>query len=139
MKQKLLYTLAFLFVSLLTFADGKTTYEYDGNNRLTKVTYGNGMTVTYNYDALGNRTSKKISGGLILGDANGDGSVTITDAVGIVNYILGNPSANFNEAAADVNSDGNITITDAVGVVNIILNNGSSGAPAMNAPIVDKK
>ena len=47
--------------------------------------------------------------------------VTITDAVGIVNYILGNPSAGFDERAADVNGDGSITITDAVGVVNIIL------------------
>ena len=58
----------------------------------------------------------------IKGDANGDGKVTITDAVAIVNYILGNPSGNFNINAADVSGDGNITITDAVGVVNIILN-----------------
>ncbi len=57
----------------------------------------------------------------VTGDANGDGQVTITDAVAIVNSILGNSSAGFNEAAADVNGDGNITITDAVGVVNIIL------------------
>ena len=67
------------------------------------------------------------------GDANGDGEVTITDAVGIVNYILGNPSGSFNESAADVNGDGKITITDAVGVVNIILNNGAA-APAMDTP-----
>lgn len=59
------------------------------------------------------------------GDANADKKVTITDAVGIVNKILGNPSSGFNEAAADVNGDKQITITDAVGVVNIILNNGS--------------
>ena len=59
---------------------------------------------------------------LIPGDANGDGAVTITDAVAIVNYILGNPSAEFVKKAADVSGDGNITITDAVGVVNIILN-----------------
>ena len=59
---------------------------------------------------------------IIKGDANGDGKVTITDAVAIVNYILGNPSDNFNINAADVSGDGNITITDAVGVVNIILN-----------------
>ena len=73
--------------------------------------------------------------GLSKGDANGDGKVTITDAVGIVNYILGNPSDNFNEIAADVNGDGNITITDAVGVVNIILNNGGgSSAPKMDVP-----
>lgn len=59
---------------------------------------------------------------VILGDANNDGKVSITDAVGIVNCILGNPSEVFNKNAADVNGDGKITITDAVGVVNIILN-----------------
>ena len=58
---------------------------------------------------------------VLTGDVNNDGGVTITDAVGIVNYILGNPAAGFNEDAADVNGDGEITITDAVGVVNIIL------------------
>lgn len=63
---------------------------------------------------------------LIMGDVNGDGKVTITDAVGIVNYLLNNPAANFNELAADMNGDGSITITDAVGVVNKILQDGSS-------------
>lgn len=71
----------------------------------------------------------------IKGDANGDGKVTITDAVGIVNKILGNPSTQFHEPAADVNHDYEITITDAVGVVNIILNDiGEALAPAMETP-----
>ena len=52
----------------------------------------------------------------IEGDANGDGEVAFTDAVAIVNYILGNPSEKFNEAAADVNGDGKVTISDAVAV-----------------------
>ncbi len=84
----------------------------------------------------------QISVSSILGDANGDGSVTITDAVSIVNYILGNASTGFNKAAANVNGDldekgePNITITDAVGVVNIILNNGGS-APKMEVEETD--
>ncbi len=57
-----------------------------------------------------------------LGDVNGDDKISITDAVGIVNYILDNASANFHVEAADVNNDGNISITDAVMIVNIILN-----------------
>ncbi len=61
-----------------------------------------------------------------LGDVNGDDRITITDAVGIVNYILGNPSATFHAEAADVNGDSKISITDAVAVVNIILNQSSS-------------
>ena len=56
------------------------------------------------------------------GDVNGDGRVSITDAVGVVNNILNNSSEAFDPAAADVNRDNRITITDAVGVVNIILN-----------------
>ena len=68
--------------------------------------------------------------GIMAGDANGDGNVTITDAVAIVNYILGNKSDAFVFDVADVNHDGFITISDAVGVVNIILSGGAS-APAL--------
>ena len=60
--------------------------------------------------------------GLQYGDVNADGKVTVTDAVSIVNKILGVPVAKFIERAADVNRDANITISDAVGVVNIIMN-----------------
>ena len=62
----------------------------------------------------------------VLGDANGDGKVTITDAVYVVNYILGQPAADFCEEAADLNGDNNITITDAVMIVNIILGQGQN-------------
>ena len=58
MKRKLLYTLAFLFVTMQTFAQ---TYTYENLNRLKKVVYENGTTVTYTYDALGNRTKKKVT------------------------------------------------------------------------------
>ena len=57
----------------------------------------------------------------LLGDVNGDGFVTISDAVALVNYILGQPSTNFIMAAADLNNDSYITISDAVAIVNIIL------------------
>ncbi len=59
---------------------------------------------------------------LLFGDVNGDKKVTITDAVAIVNYILGQPSSDFDIRVADVNNDTKVTITDAVAVVNIILN-----------------
>ena len=55
----ILYTLALMFATMQTFAQN---YTYNSNNRLTKVEYGNGVTVTYDYDALGNRTSKKVTG-----------------------------------------------------------------------------
>ena len=59
MKRIILYTMALLFATLQTFAQ---TYTYDSNNRLKKVVYDNGTTITYSYDALGNRTSKKVTG-----------------------------------------------------------------------------
>ena len=62
---------------------------------------------------------KLFAAAYIPGDANGDGEVNMSDAVAIVNYILGNPSQSFNFNAADVNGDGKVTISDAVGVVNM--------------------
>ena len=59
----------------------------------------------------------------VAGDANGDGNVSITDAVAIVNYILtnGHPTGNFVFSAADMNGDKAITISDATAIVNRIL------------------
>lgn len=76
---------------------------------------------TFGFTPWATATFTTTDSAVLLGDVNNDGQVTISDAVGIVNYILGNPAAGFNEAAADVSGDGSITITDAVGVVNIIL------------------
>lgn len=59
MKRKIIYTLALLFASMQTFAQ---TYTYDNLNRLTKVLYDNGTTITYTFDALGNRTGKTVKG-----------------------------------------------------------------------------
>ena len=59
MRRIYIYTLAILFTTLQTFAQ---TYTYDNLNRLTKVVYSNGTTVTYSYDVLGNRMTKKVTG-----------------------------------------------------------------------------
>lgn len=58
----------------------------------------------------------------IVGDTNGDSKVTVSDAVGIVNHILGRTPSVFISKGADVNGDGDITISDAVNVINMILN-----------------
>lgn len=61
--------------------------------------------------------------GIVPGDANNDGSVTISDAVAIVSYILtnGNPTGTFVFKAANMDDDEVITIADAIAIVNIIL------------------
>ena len=49
----------------------------------------------------------------LLGDADGDGSVTILDATAIQRRLAGLQVDGFNEKAADADGDGNVTIIDA--------------------------
>ena len=65
------------------------------------------------------------------GDANADQAVDVADVVAIVNKILGEPGADFNETDADVNGDGKIDVDDVVAVVNIILDSGQQNAREM--------
>ncbi len=93
----------------------------------TKLKGGNGT--TYDADNTNGTYAHPDAAGnpgyftkLVLGDANGDGKVTITDAVAVVNYILGSTQGVFIKRAANVDENDDISITDAVGIVNIILN-----------------
>ena len=59
-----------------------------------------------------------------LGDVNGDGQVTVTDAVLLVSYCLTEVEpATFIKANGDLNEDGKITISDIAIVVNMALGN----------------
>ncbi len=56
------------------------------------------------------------------GDVNGDGVVSYSDVMAVLNRILGGASGNkFVEEAADVNNDSKITIADALAIMDIIL------------------
>ena len=44
-------------------AQSTTAYTYDPLGRLVQVTMSNGVTVTYSYDAAGNRTQTTTTGG----------------------------------------------------------------------------
>ena len=57
----------------------------------------------------------------LSGDANDDSKISISDAVAIVNHILGNTIENFRYDLANYNGDNKITISDAVAIVNKIL------------------
>ena len=59
---------------------------------------------------------------LLTGDANGDGSVDVTDAVAVINAYLTSDQSSINTGVADVNHDGVIDITDAVAIINLYLN-----------------
>lgn len=82
------------------------------------------------------RTRNGLLGVFKRGDANGDDVVSITDAVAVVNCILGNPSDNFVEEVANINDDESISIVDVVGIVNIILGdvNGNGSQQTSDTP-----
>lgn len=60
---------------------------------------------------------------VLLGDANEDGVVSVSDIVATASYILGNTPEKFNVIAADSNKDGIISVTDIVTDAQIILGN----------------
>lgn len=61
MKLKILMilTLICFYAMICSFI---VTYQYDDMNRVISIDYGDGYTITYNYDELGNRTSMIIQG-----------------------------------------------------------------------------
>ena len=105
-------------------AQSKISYEYDNLYRLTKVIYPNGTSVSYSYDALGNRISKKVTGSPaeIRGDVDGDGHVTMADVYAIVDYIMGKNPSPFILNNANVNGDNKVNVADVTEALKIINN-----------------
>ena len=68
MKQRALYIIISVLLGVQALAQSTVKYEYDELNRLTQVVYGNGLTVSYTYDELGNRLTKKTKGGGEFGE-----------------------------------------------------------------------
>ena len=58
---------------------------------------------------------------ILKGDANGDGTVNVTDVMLVVGYILHSDLPVFIFNNADVDENQTINVTDAMGIVNIIL------------------
>ncbi|MCL1822666.1 MAG: dockerin type I repeat-containing protein [Oscillospiraceae bacterium] len=96
----------------------------------TKISSGNitdieGTLAAYNaYNALNTALNppEPEKPDFLLGDVDGDGKVTATDALWILQYVVG--SREFDEdqeAAADVNEDGEINATDALWVLQLVV------------------
>ena len=66
-------------------------------------------------------TAFDLANNVILGDVDGDGEISIFDAVAIVEYYLTDDYPGFVVAAADFNGDGEIDIFDAVAIVDYYL------------------
>jgi hypothetical protein len=107
---------------------GVGQWPLDGDLTVFLAEEGETVSLRY-YDATGKRiiTFDDATGGVVIGDATGDGVVDVSDYIGIANYILGNAPAGFNEKAADVNGDGIVDVSDYIGVANIILYGNAKG------------
>ena len=67
---------------------------------------------------------------ITLGDLSGDGKVSITDIVMIIDVIAGTITDANQVAAADVNGDGNVSITDCVAAIDLIAAQASTPSSA---------
>lgn len=101
----------------LNVGEEMTTGEYSIGIKDVELTTTDGASLHHK-----DMTSKLTLTEAIVGDTNGDGRVTVSDAVGVVNHVLHRTPSVFITKAADVNGDGKITVSDAVSIVNIIMN-----------------
>ena len=122
--------MAILFATLQTFAQRTIKYEYDDLNRLTKVTYANGSTVSFTYDELGNRLCKSVLG-ILKGDVTHSGKVDVQDATIAVNHILGTASSEaYDYTLLDMNNDNVVDVFDVTAIINVILSGNGNTAGA---------
>ena len=111
------------------FAFGEDAFSYISSNCVLTIPKG-----TRNAYIAAGWTEDIFQGGIvedgassgIRGDVNGDGKVSITDVVAIIDVIAGTITDANQVAAADVNGDGRPTITDCVATIDLIAAQGSN-------------
>ena len=80
-----------------------------------------GSTILTDVRPMNNVVPVFVAGKHPIGDANGDGRVSIADVTTTVNYMNSGSGTNFVKKAADIDGNGRITNTDVQSVVEILL------------------
>lgn len=113
-------------MNLNTFKDGelmripvKAGSKATSNGRLYTVRTATAGAVSHTCEET--TFNVTVSAAYKLGDANGDGTVSVTDVTMTISHILGQTPDGFNVEAADVNGDGSISVTDVTMIIGIIL------------------
>ncbi len=123
------------FFQFLVHGDGNTNgkpliFKVYTGGKIIEVDQG----LTYqNNGEIGSYTNYYYIDLGLRGDANGDGSVSVTDIAVVVNSILQLHNPVFSPYGADANGDGSVTVTDIGVIVDIILGHNSTPKPG-NTP-----
>ncbi|UCE18049.1 MAG: hypothetical protein JSV84_14470 [Gemmatimonadota bacterium] len=118
-----------------TFAgtnDGPVSWTFDWTAPLTDVGevtfYASGNAANNNESTSGDYvyTASATSSTCVKGDANGDGTIDVLDALRVVGFILSHPPITGEDfCRSDCNIDGAIDVLDILGIVNVILGTGT--------------
>lgn len=102
-------------------AEQSTAVDNSSAAQLSSVRLGNldGAAGTVGFDSYESRRSTAV-GRLLVGDANNDGSVSVFDAITVVNEASGGTLAT---GTPDCNEDGSVSTFDAICVVNVSVGN----------------
>jgi M6 family metalloprotease-like protein len=66
-----------------------------------------------------------VPGGFLLGDANGDETINLSDAIYLLNYLFKNDSPPDPMEAGDANCDENVNLSDAIYLLNYLFKGGN--------------
>ena len=102
------------WLSKIDLSTGEVIYDYStnlGDDAITPDAYGTWKCLMeYNPGNL-----------ITLGDADGNGDVTVTDALLVMRYAMGIIGELANMEAADVNNSGDVDVTDALLIMRIVM------------------
>ena len=103
--------------------DGESvSFKYYDKSTQEEKNINNG-TITFSTDGIvGYPSAPQIfdvsADNVLLGDADGDGRITINDAVLTISATFGTDPVGFVRVAADMDGDGRVTINDAILIIN---------------------
>jgi YD repeat-containing protein len=109
--------LLFLIIVAFTcpYVSGAATYRYDDDGRLIEASLESGVTISYIYDAAGNRLNRVITFAVAPpGDINGDGEIDLRDAIISLQIAAGITPTTPVYSDADVNGDGALGLAETL-------------------------